>query len=1217
MGESLYRDEPVFRRMIERCDAVLSGELGVPLTELMFANAGSRLEDTRYGQPALVALQLGLSALWADRGVQPSWVCGHSVGEYAAAVASGVMDVETALKLVVLRARLMSEAPGQGAMLSVAADEQQSIQALGPLADALEVAGCNSPRQTVWSGDVAAVELAVARLQAMGLPAKRLAVSHAFHSRLMEPVLGVFEPAVAASRFGDMTLPFVATGGAVDADVRQPRYWVEQIRQPVRFVQAIRHLHALGARAFIEVGPGATLTSLVRDTLDGDVERIASLQRGVDATLAWHAAAGTWWAAGGVLAAPQRPARSRPGGVELPSYPFERRRHWFTPAAVSAARPASIVQPLVGQRIDLADEGLRVFDARLPAGADWLHDHVVAGRPVMPGAGWISLALQAMASVDRSATLSQLSFDQPLDLDETTRVQTRLVRRDGSWDLRIGKQQADATWVDCARGRWQPRAATATEPLPKPLPGQAIPHEKLYADLATCGLAYGPVFRLLREVGKTDDHVQATVMPPAGSTVDADAPHPAWLDAVFQSVGALLVDDAAEGAAAPVPVAIDALHWHGRALDGDAKALARLRTRDDTGAVVDIGVWDERGQPLMQVEGLRLRWVTALGGRRDNPSYVAEWQPLQAASADGRRWLVVANDDSAARRLAAELTEAGGKAACREGGWQNVQDLTDALRSAWSQHPGTGLLVLLSNGSGNDDVERALQQCEALQATLLACDQLAAECAGLTVCLVTEDALAGPGCAAASIVGAAAAAVWRSAAHELPSLALRHADLSVHRARVDVRVLVQALSGDETELRIHAGAAHVRRLRPAPLAETAVPWPAVDGAVLVTGGTGALGLHVAGGLVEAGARHLVLVSRRAELAPAGAARVQSWRGRGCRVDLIACDVAERDQVRRLIDGLDEQGIPLRGIVHAAGTNDDAPLALLDGARWRGPAQAKVRGAQWLDECTRQLPLAFFVAFSSAAAPLGSPGQCNYAAANAMLEAVLQRRTASRPSGTRAVSLQWGPWAGAGMAASEAVRQALARRGLAALGVAQALEALGQALCGSEAERLVARIDWAALAASSQGTLASAWRAMAPRDGEAIAPPDSERPSPDELLALDKPQALAAIRLELAVQLAQVLKLDSGQLPVQDPPRFDRLRLSSLGLDSLMAMEMRNRMRAWLGVDLPAHVLIGGVEIGEVLDLIHEKALLRSLSQPAPVAGDADTSADDDMEVMVL
>ncbi len=1220
MGAGLYRSEPAFRRMIDRCDAVLRPELGVALQELMWGEATERLADTRYAQPALVALQLGLVAIWAERGVRPAWVCGHSVGEYAAAVASGLMEVEAALKLVVLRAKLMSAAPLEGGMLSVGAGEQQALLALAALAGTLEVAACNSARQTVLSGEASAVEAAVARLQSQGLAAKRLAVSHAFHSKLMDPVLPAFEPAVSACRFGELAVPFVSTGGQVGADVRQPGYWVEQVRKPVRFADAVAHLRDAGARAFIEIGPGSTLLSLLREPAADGVERIASLQRDMDAALAWQSAVGAWWAAGGAVQWPRPSVPSVAGAVELPVYPFERRHHWFERGAVSV--PVVAGAGLVGQRIDLADDSLQVFDAQLPgAASSWLCDHVVAGQPVMPAAGWVSLALQAMAGVSQAAVLSGLQFDQPLALAQPTRVQTRLLQEGEGWALRISKQvPGQAAWVDCTRGRWLPAAPQGAAVLQLAQPaGRPLDVAALYARLASAGLAYGPAFQLLGEVALGEDEVQASVRPPQdASAAVGTAPHPAWLDSVFQALGAALVDEAERRSQAPVPVAIDRLQWAGRAVEGIAQVQARLRSRDGQGVLADLVVTDASGAWLLQVEGLRLRWVSTLAAAADPLSYVMAWDALELAAAPAGRWAVLADSEAVARRVAADLQQGGAVASVLACDGMQATAVQSAMLQALQHHADTRFLVAVadSGAEGEEAIDLALAHCRGLQAVLGACEAVAARHPAVSLSLLTEQALPGPGCAAPSIATAAVAAAWRSAAQELPALALRHVDRAPASSAADAQALVQALGSDETECRVHAGRAHARRLVQAATPASMALKPTATGAVLVTGGAGALGLQVAQWLVEQGTRHLCLVSRQPRLDAQGEARVQAWRGQGIRVDLKPCDLARRDQAQALLDGLSAEGTALRGIVHAAGVLSDTPLAALDETRWRAPVDGKVRGALWLDALTRHLPLAFFVGFSSAAAPLGSPGQCNYAAANAMLEAVLQQRAAALPaSATRLVSVQWGPWGGAGMAASEPVRQALARRGLAPLEPAEALQALGHAMAGTAGTVLVARVDWPQLASAGPVLRASALRTLV--QPAAAGAPESERPDAEALLAMDKPEALAAIRIELAAQLAQVLKLDASQLPAHDPSRFDHLRLSSLGLDSLMAMEMRNRMRGWLGVDLPAHVLIGGVEVAEVLELIHEKALLRSLSAPAPAVADTGEATDDDMEVMVL
>ena len=198
MGRKLYEREPVFRRELDRCAALLKDELPRPLLDVLFGDDASQaaLDQTGFTQPALFSLQWALAAVWQAWGVRPAWVLGHSVGEYAAAAVAGVFSLEDGLRLIAARGRLMQQLPGGGAMVAVATDQATAVSALEGFEDEVALAAVNAPQQVVLSGTAAAVERVIARLPA-GTRAQRLAVSHAFHSPRMRPMLAAFADVAA------------------------------------------------------------------------------------------------------------------------------------------------------------------------------------------------------------------------------------------------------------------------------------------------------------------------------------------------------------------------------------------------------------------------------------------------------------------------------------------------------------------------------------------------------------------------------------------------------------------------------------------------------------------------------------------------------------------------------------------------------------------------------------------------------------------------------------------------------------------------------------------------------------------------------------------------------------------------------------------------------------------------------------------------------------
>ena len=336
MGEDL-EGEPVFREALDRCSAVLDPVLGVGLREVLWGPDESLLEQTRWAQPALVALEWSLAELWRSWGVEASAVMGHSVGELTAAMVAGVLGVEEGLRFAAERGRRMQEAPGRGGMLAVSAGELEVLDLLGP---EVSVAAVNGRRQVVLSGWAEALSEVEQRLRARGVESRRLPVSHGFHSVQMDGMLGGLEAWLGGVelRQPDRWLVSGVTGAPVGEEVRIAGYWRRQAREPVRFAAGIEHLWAAGYRVFLEVGPQPTLVSLGRRTVDagGSGRWLASLRRGAPGVRTLLSSLGELFVAGLSVDGAGLDRGRRRRRLVLPTYPFQRQRYWIDVPPASA-----------------------------------------------------------------------------------------------------------------------------------------------------------------------------------------------------------------------------------------------------------------------------------------------------------------------------------------------------------------------------------------------------------------------------------------------------------------------------------------------------------------------------------------------------------------------------------------------------------------------------------------------------------------------------------------------------------------------------------------------------------------------------------------------------------------------------------------------------------------------------------------------------------------
>ena len=381
MGRELYETQPVFRKALDRCAEILKGKLEKALLEVLFPKEGDKtpLNETGYTQPALFAVEWALWELWSSWGLKPDAVMGHSVGEYVAATVAGVMTLEEGLGLIAERGRLMQELPGDGEMYSVRAPLEVVAKAVAPYAKEVAIAAENGPGQVVISGRREAVRQVSEQLTKEGLQSKKLEVSHAFHSPLLEPMLEPFGRAVAKVKLLPPKLALISnvTGELATEEITRPAYWVRHARQAVRFEAGMRALEQRGVKVFVEVGPQPTLLGIGASCLQspsGDEEPrkwLPSLRKGKEAWPTLLESLGQLYADGMEVDWAGFDAPYQRRLVALPTYAFQRQRYWVDVAQKGQGQEETDTgHPLLGTRLSMAGNAA-VFEASLGRANTW------------------------------------------------------------------------------------------------------------------------------------------------------------------------------------------------------------------------------------------------------------------------------------------------------------------------------------------------------------------------------------------------------------------------------------------------------------------------------------------------------------------------------------------------------------------------------------------------------------------------------------------------------------------------------------------------------------------------------------------------------------------------------------------------------------------------------------------------------------------------------
>jgi acyl transferase domain-containing protein/NADPH:quinone reductase-like Zn-dependent oxidoreductase len=684
MGRELLATESPFREVLTACDELLRPFAGWSLLEeLNLPEDRSRLAETEIAQPALFAIQVALAALWKSWGISPDRVIGHSVGEIAALHVAGALDLPEAIRIVFHRAKIMQRATGNGRMAAVSLSEAEAADMVASYGARLGIGAINGPRSLVLSGEGSALDEVLARLQQRDVGHRTLPVNYAFHSAQMAALKDEFVTQLGHVRATDPSIPFISTvTGTLESARPDAEYFGRNMREPVRFAAAAQKM-LRDCSLIVEIGPHPVLSAAIADCANPQQTApivLASLRRGrAERETMLQVCAGLYAAGRDVN---WKNVQVGPGQiVDLPSYPWQRHRHWISARQGRAPQSIRVDHPLLGRRTEVAGIDVSLYQADTASAPSWLADHRIANRVLVPGAA-VMEAFSAAGAHFFGTPIQIVGFamHRPLALPQDGEPPIRwqvVVKKTESAPVEL-QWHASQTDRGSDSTRWQTIATAIAQPVaalplcPEDSATTVVATEGVYAQFSELGAQFGPSFRCLRHIERADGFARASIeLPPGVEISEPSGLYPGLIDAAFQLCLVAVGGD--DGRVLPhplyLPIGADRTVIHP---GGHRSLMARVHVRkapDGTTLVADIWIEALSGAPAMFVEGMRFARAELSNLRAPAEGaeglYRVGWLPVsgsptQDADAAGT-WLIFADEGGTADRLAEKLRKSGAR----------------------------------------------------------------------------------------------------------------------------------------------------------------------------------------------------------------------------------------------------------------------------------------------------------------------------------------------------------------------------------------------------------------------------------------------------------------------------------------------------------------------------------------------------------------------------
>lgn len=1060
MGKLLYNTNEIFRQSFNQCEILFKPYLLKSIVGLIYGeNASDQIiERTLYAQPLIFAVEYALSKMWADYGIQPDLVMGHSIGEYAAAVEAGILSLEDAVKLVSVRSRLMDLAPGNGSMATIFANREKVTELIKGYENTVCIAARNALETCVISGTSTDVQLVAKQATAEGITVKELKVSHGFHSMLMDSILNEYQSIADEIEYHPPHVRFVSALYAREighGEILDSSYWTRHIREEVDFYGAVSSIDKKENHILMEVGSNRVLSALAKLIFEQDrilasslnLKKADHIQVAEDIALLYAAGVNLNWnqinfAGNGSWLK-----------TKLPNYPYEKSSF---PMELFYDRESQAIDSadchkILGQKIDLSHINDTVlFQSKFTAAEPFfMKEHIIFDVAISPAAAHIGMMLAGIKEIEdaKSCTLCNIEFRSPLSVSSDTARKVQLCIEKGGDQPKFSIHSKDYNfdhdkWMLHVKGNVNIQHEFQFTRQQADINGYRQLSYKddmetrgVYYAMKQSGFKLGDGFRGIKAISFAQEGCICQVEPlKTVPYLNEYVLYPGTIDSILQTGFAFIEEKMRDDGifkdknVTVIPYYLEEFTYNYYPSD---RLWCDTRSRYENGIIyVDITVYNDQGQVLIKIKNLMAKITDSNSLLRETKSldkmyYHTDWIPLEEIESlkkarSDRKYLIISQEeeDAFAGYIGEKMISLG------------IEPIRAKMDADWPEllkhicpngKKGDLHIIFYSGGADPWGTEIAQVDCRPAEALFSLIKMISEEgySLGSSIKIVTSNVQSFKNRGNVNLSGSLVWGLSKVISIEYPELYNGIIDCDQSVFDDDNNFINELLNDNSQELCFREKRSYGARLisHGEYLKDSVSVKPKLkirsDCCYLITGGTGSVGLTYAEQFVRSGARHLILLCRK-EPGEKAMEAIRRFNDLNVKTEIIFADISDYENLKKALNEIKLTLPPIGGVVHAAGIINDKTIQNADWSDFEAVIQAKVHGSMNLYQLLDKEPLDFFLMTSSVTSVIGNMGQANYAAANYFMNIFAAYLSYNHIPG---FTICWGAFGESGMAAS--------------------------------------------------------------------------------------------------------------------------------------------------------------------------------------------------------